>query len=389
MNASGDLDISDSLVITGNGIDQTIIDGGGLDRVFDVFPSGPITFNLSNLTVQNGDVRTADISSGGGIYLFTDVTATVTNVRVRNNFAQARAGIEAQGPLTITDSEISNNQSIAPSKVDGGGLFVGNSLTANRISVLNNSVTGEGGGIHVNVSAGVTATITNSEISGNSATIVATEGGFGGGIGSTGNDGTINLTNVTISGNTVQSNGGGIYAISPTGGVINLTNVTIANNTANSNGGGIFRSSGTVSLRNTLVALNNAAVAPDINGTVSGNNNLVGNGAGLGGISNGVNGNLVGVTPQIGPLANNGGTTLTHALLSGSPAINAGSNVGCPAADQRGTARPQGPFCDIGAFELIPDSTPPDTTITANPPNPSNSANASFSFTGSDNLTSP
>ena len=55
---------------------------------------------------------------------------------------------------------------------------------------------------------------------------------------------------------------------------------------------------------------------------------------------------------QIGPLADNGGPTWTHALLPGSPALDAADDAICPATDQRGTARPQGPHCDIGAFEL-------------------------------------
>jgi hypothetical protein len=58
------------------------------------------------------------------------------------------------------------------------------------------------------------------------------------------------------------------------------------------------------------------------------------------------------VDPKLGALANNGGTTQTMALLTGSPAINAGNNTGCPTTDQRGIARPQGGVCDIGAFEF-------------------------------------
>ncbi len=57
--------------------------------------------------------------------------------------------------------------------------------------------------------------------------------------------------------------------------------------------------------------------------------------------------------PLLGPLQNNGGPTPTHALLPGSPAINAGSNAGCPATDQRNVFRPQGGACDIGAFETV------------------------------------
>ncbi|MCS7222228.1 MAG: choice-of-anchor Q domain-containing protein [Anaerolineae bacterium] len=62
-------------------------------------------------------------------------------------------------------------------------------------------------------------------------------------------------------------------------------------------------------------------------------------------------GDLNHTDPRLGPLQDNGGPTPTHALLPGSPAINAGTNVGCPPTDQRGVPRPQGPRCDIGAFE--------------------------------------
>ena len=59
-----------------------------------------------------------------------------------------------------------------------------------------------------------------------------------------------------------------------------------------------------------------------------------------------------GVDPLLGPLADNGGLTRTHALLAGSPALDAGDDAAAPATDQRGIARPQGAASDIGSFEL-------------------------------------
>ena len=56
--------------------------------------------------------------------------------------------------------------------------------------------------------------------------------------------------------------------------------------------------------------------------------------------------------PGLSPLANNGGTTQTHAVLAGSPAIDRGAPTGCPATDQRGFDRPQGGGCDTGSLEL-------------------------------------
>jgi uncharacterized protein YjdB len=121
-----------------------------------------------------------------------------------------------------------------------------------------------------------------------------------------------------------------------------------------------------LALTNTIVAGNTATHGPDINGTIdaSSKNNLIGNGAGSTGISNGSQGNLVGTTaapidPKLAPLGSYGGPTQTFALRLGSPATDAGDDATCNATgtgtvnkvDQRGTARPQGAHCDIGAFE--------------------------------------
>jgi len=134
-------------------------------------------------------------------------------------------------------------------------------------------------------------------------------------------------------------------------------------------GGGIVNNGGTAILRNTIVAKNNAPAAPDVSGTFSSQGtNLIGitdGSVGFGGTD------LTGdsfnpLDPLLGPLANNGGLTLTHALLSGSPAIDAGTTPPCPSKDQRGAARPQDgdgngtQICDIGSFEVV--NTPPTIT---------------------------
>ena len=120
---------------------------------------------------------------------------------------------------------------------------------------------------------------------------------------------------------------------------------------------------GHVEVLNTIIASNTANSALDVGGVITSNgHNLIGIGDGSSGFINGTNGDLVGdaahpLDPKLGPLANNGGPTFTQALLPGSPAINAGADVGCAATDQRGVTRPQILHCDIGAFEL--DDTPP------------------------------
>lgn len=150
-------------------------------------------------------------------------------------------------------------------------------------------------------------------------------------------------SNNTFSGNSA-STGGAL------GGFFNqlvLFNFTIAGNQASGSAGGIsMEASGGVVLTNTIVA-GNAGGDCAITGPKASMNSIDGDGScGLTGP-----GDLPGVNPLLGPLADNGGPTDTHALLAGSPAIDAGDNATCLSTDQRGVARPQGPACDIGAFE--------------------------------------
>src|SRR5262249_24762321 len=147
-----------------------------------------------------------------------------------------------------------------------------------------------------------------------------------------------------------SSGGGGIWFLSPQSAT--LTNCTLANNQATS-GGGLLINQGSATLLNTIVSGNTSDIGRDGTGEVSATSsfNLIGTG-GSGGLVNGVNGNQVGVAnPGLAPLANYGGPTQTHALLPGSPAINAGTSTGASAADQRGINRPQQSIVDIGAFE--------------------------------------
>jgi CHAT domain-containing protein len=169
-----------------------------------------------------------------------------------------------------------------------------------------------------------------------------------------------------VSGNTATFDGGGIFGLN--GGTI--TNSTITNNTADAdnngsgNGGGIFREiNGTFTIINSIIAGNfdRGFETPDLGSNVAGvgftngGNNLIGANDGfaatfapsalIGTIASPVN-------PQLAPLANNGGTTLTHALLPNSPALNAGNNANAPVGnDQRGLPRISGIAVDIGAFE--------------------------------------
>lgn len=185
----------------------------------------------------------------------------------------------------------------------------------------------------------------------------------------------MNLVNSTIVGNETASDGGGIANESD----MTIVNGTIYGNSAGDTGGGIFGAQFTSnSLTNTIVAGNYQAVTPDdMTGAINDNSahNLIGDGNGLSGISNGSNGNQVGqqnalIDPKLAPLGNYGGPTPTVALLSGSPAIDAGTTTvpgGLPVSDQRGFTRTINGNVDIGAVEcqydlglagLTPESSP-------------------------------
>ena len=314
-----------NLTINGAGAAATIISGDNANRVWVIYSNS--TMNLANMTITYGSA-TGDF--GGGIY--NDGTMSLSGVTVTSNNAGYGSGITNFGTLTIDGSTISNNVATG----SGGGIVNGKDLTITNSTISGNSATGDGGGIY---HSGTSLTISGSTISGNTAT------GNGGGIVNFGAN-PINITNSTISGNTATGNGGGIV----NGGTLTLASSTVYGNQG-ALGSNIYNS-GPLSSKSTIVANGNCAQFGTV--TSLGGNLDSGNTCGFGTGP----GDQVSVNPLLGPLANNGGPTLTHALLTNSPAINAAGNGGCPATDQRGTTRPQGPVCDIGAFELV-DNAPP------------------------------
>ena len=228
----------------------------------------------------------------------------------------------------------------------GGGLQIDGSLTLSRVDVRDNVANDAGGGIYLSTNGSLT--VTYSTISGNKASNDG--GGMYGGTG-----GTQTVVNSTISGNSANVDAGGVKSF----GTATFTASTITANRAdddlsgNGDGGGVFMA-GTTTLRSTIVA-GNADASPGaqahdcVFGPVSGGSNLIGNTSGCGYPADGSD--KVNVSAVLGPLADNGGPTMTHALLTGSPAID-GVSGACEAADQRGVPRPQGTRCDIGAYEL-------------------------------------
>jgi hypothetical protein len=270
---------------------------------------------------------------GGGLYVNGSSLTIATSTIASNQGTGGPAGLSGFGGLGL-----------------GGGLYNGGTLTVSNSTLSGNSA-GLGAGIF-NDSG--TLTVSNSTLSGNSA-------GLGAGIFNY-NFGTLTVSNSTLSGNSASS-GGGIYT---QGTAVTLANVTLTANRANTGlGGGLYVFVGAPVLHNTLIAGNfrgaTGTTRDDVNGALNpgGDYNLIGDGTGMTGLSNGVNGNLVGsavapIDPLVGPLQDNGGPTLTHALLVGSPAIDAGDNTGATAFDQRGPGFPRivNGVIDIGAYEF-------------------------------------
>jgi CSLREA domain-containing protein len=312
-NAVGDLDVfpaieGEALAIQGAGAASTVVDGNAIDRVFHLGRFGDL--RLAGLTVQNGRLGEA-----------------------------AGAGILAWGGLRLENVVVRNNTVTGVTDVaGGGGLCVGCGPGAGQATLVNtvvaNNTARRGGGIFTNRPTEISA----STITGNTSTTL------GAGII---NYGQLTLTNSTISGNTAAS----AAAISHEGGSLTLLNNTLTQNTvtgSSSQAALLIWASATI--RNTIVAANlgkNCQLLVPL--TSLGNNLSSDTSCAAAFIASGDRNNTA---PLLGTLRNNGGPTPTHALLWGSPAIDGGSNAGCPAADQRGVARPQRAACDIGAVEF-------------------------------------
>jgi hypothetical protein len=220
----------------------------------------------------------------------TGIYAVVEDVNITNGFASQGAGISNRGILTLKN-----------------------------VAIYNNTSTSEGAGIYQY-------------------------------------SGRLNLTNVTISNNTAISSGGGVYVYD---GVVDINNSTIYQNVASNLyttvGGGLSNPfDKPVTISNTIIAGNIANINPDCRGRITSNgHNLVGyvDLCDISPANADQSGNSTFLNAMLGNLADNGGTTLTHALLDGSPAIDTGNSSSCTNADQRGLLRPQGTTCDIGAYE--------------------------------------
>jgi CSLREA domain-containing protein len=340
-------------------------------------------------------------STGGGFYNEVNSSPSLSHVIFEHNYAQSGHGggmhNSNNSNPSLTNVMFDTNSASSYHSGGGGLSNVKSGPTLTNVIFVNNITAGNGGGMlnddnshpllkNVTFSGntadlgGGVANFNNSSpvfmdsiFSGNSAH-------FGGGMYNEQNSSPA-IANVTFDGNYAFSSGGGGGMLNFNSSSPSLTNVTFSNNytTPSGAGGGMlnnvnsnpaltnvtfsgnssFIGGGLYNVGSTKPILKNVLIANSIHGTdclgeldSSSSNNLIEQtGPYACGLTHGVNGNIIGVSPNLGPLANNGGFTQTHALLPGSPAIDAGTNTGCPITDQRGVTRPQGSRCDIGAYE--------------------------------------
>jgi hypothetical protein len=367
-NTQGDLDISEDLTVNGAGQGSTIIDANDTDRIFHINDSGAdtIAVTVTDMTIQDGTPRENGVlrGSGGCIFLDEGGPLTLTSVTLDsctspNSNGGGVRGDANTGTLTIQNSVISNNT--VGSGGSGGGIYAASTLVLADSTVSGNSTTGtgDGGGIRIETDA----TITNVTISGN------TSNDEGGGIDSTLSGAeTANITNSTISGNRAMDFGGGVVHDNTGTVTLNFTTVTLNvaddDDNGTGSGGGIRQgSTGVVNIQNSIVQGNvdeSPATSDDCFGTVTSlGGNVVGSGTGC--PSGGADDTTA--AANLGTLADNGGSTQTHALATGSAAIDRTANGvrscgGSVTDDQRGATRPLDgdangtASCDAGAFEM-------------------------------------
>jgi uncharacterized repeat protein (TIGR01451 family)/CSLREA domain-containing protein len=256
--------------------------------------------------------------------------------------------VQAEADLVLTRVTVTNGGAVTT----GAGIRVNGGATPTTFELIDGAVTNsdaaEGGGI---AGFGNTqTTVTRSTISGNTADL------SGAGIYNTplGDTALLTVTNSTISGNEqdtlqpaqpLQRGGGGITNL----GTAQLNFVTVTDNEARAHGGGIQNDGGTVSVKNSIVSGNTAADPVEANCDEA----ITSNGFNIEEGTTCLFGNTgdQNADPKLAPLGNYGGSTQTHLPLAGSPAIDNADSVGCLSIDQRVVPRPQGAGCEVGSVE--------------------------------------
>ncbi len=347
-------------------------DTGGNYRIFTV-PLGA-TVQISGLTVSNGLVNDNGFGGNGG-GISNGGNLTLESVVVSGNMIASDiggggsgGGIYNTGQFHLIGSRVENNRiSSNPVAFSGGALGGGIANYNGSATIIDSTISGNhadvigigvddgdayGGGIS-NING--TVSLDRSTVAFNGAS-VRWWSAYGGGIY---NNRNLLMTNSTLTGNHVMgilgAGGGGIFSKgSMTAAAVTIRHSTLTDNVTIENWGQVYHLaaiawSGTMDIRNSILAGNLGTV---LNGTLTASgHNLISNSSGGGGYAAT---DILDVDPMLATLADNGGPTFTHALLPGSPAIDAGDNTGAPMWDQRGPGFPRvvNGTVDIGAFEV-------------------------------------
>lgn len=305
---------SDSSPVSGDGMQILLVDNED--------PLGLIPDTVAEVSISGLSFTGADAAVAGGAIGSTE-NLTLSNVHIYDNHSEvAGGGIHSTGLLSISNSTLDGNSAAN----DGGAI-----LTS--------------GGVHID----------NSTLNGNDA------GDEGGAIAAEGQNTEVIVTSSTLSGNTATGNGGAIHNLDDNPKKFRVLHSTIYQNTSGGSGGGIYMLDGVLALEHSIVAGNSdTAGAPDLD-----NINLFDQPVILTRYSliENANGsqltqqdpNVIGVSPLLAPLADNGGSTQTHEPMDGSPVLNAGNPTipVSPEFDQRGRGftRIFEGVIDIGAVE--------------------------------------
>ena len=335
------IDVGTTITVVGNGWDRTVIDGGnpagGSSGVQAFRVDGSLT--LDGVGIEN----CYHAFDAGAVQVGFSASFQFLNSRAEANTSGFYGGaVYSEGTVVVQGSLITGNQAY-----QGGGMYIAGSTTVEDTTISSNIATNLGGGGITN--AFLDLTVERSLFQDNQAA-----SGDGGGLQSWGSAVT-KVVNSTFDGNTAVD-GGAISCKFDSSA--SFYSVTVTYNQATNNGGGIHCADAL--LEGSILHRNAALSGPEIYGTLESlGYNLIAttSGATITGITTG---NLIGVNPQLGPLADNGGKTQTRALPIGSPAVDSGK-PGCSGltTDQRGSPRPQDgdmsgtDECDIGAYELF------------------------------------
>ncbi len=339
----GDLDITDGVTISGAHASATTISGLSADNVFQISTAAPVCFD--RVTISDGY---RGIYNPGG-------TAIIRRSAIVSNRGSWAGGIlnNHGGTMTIEDSIVEGNDADYGAGILNGSGVGTSYLVVVRSTLRHNDASGWGGGL---MSTGIVHVI-DSAVHDNSASV-------GGGLFNDNGGSVMTVLRSTVSGNNATY-GGGLFNDSSGNPTLIIDGATITDNAAGWGGGGGIHARGTVRMGNTILADNRVSggAGPECVLTIESTGyNLIGNPIDCQTTGN-TSLDITGVSPQLVPLADNGGPTATHALLAGSPAIDAipDGASDCRAGvsgDQRGARRAGGQRlgetgCDIGAFEAL------------------------------------